>query len=216
MFDCQDMYFKGVENLKFVILIMILSLAFNVAGQTAQTAAGLAPRQTAGLAPRQAENSKPNIPAIGKEAPTFSLPDLQQKYVALRDFCGPKLNKPWINKTKQVVVLSFFATYCIPCLKEIPHLEKLESNFNGQPVKFLLVNVGEEEAKIKEFLSGNSVKLDILHDRYSKIAEKYDALSLPRLYVIDKEGIVRKEQKGFSDPEQFEVDLTRLLNDLLK
>jgi hypothetical protein len=97
-----------------------------------------------------------------------------------------------------------------------PHLEKIESNFDGQPVKFLLVNVGEEEAKIKEFLSGNSVKLDILLDRYSKIAEKYDALSLPRLYVIDKEGIVRKEQKGFSDPEQFEIELTRMLTDLLK
>jgi peroxiredoxin len=194
--------------LKFVILIMILSLVFTVTGQTFQTAEG--------LAPRQADISKPNGPAIGKEAPTFSLPDSQQKYVALRDFCGPKLNKPWINKTKQVVVLSFFATYCKPCLQEIPHLEKIENNFSGQAVKFLLVNVGEEEAKIKEFLSSNSVGLDILLDRYSKIAEKYDALSLPRLYVIDKEGIVRKEQKGFSDPEQFEVELTRLLNDLLK
>jgi thiol-disulfide isomerase/thioredoxin len=195
---------------------MILSLVFNITGQTVQTAAGLAARQTEGLAPGQTENSKPGGPAIGKEAPSFSLPDLQQKYIALHDFCGPKLNKPWINKTKQVVVLSFFATYCKPCLQEIPHLEKIETNFNGQPVKFLLVNVGEEEAKIKEFLSTNSIGLDILLDRYSKIAEKYDALSLPRLYVIDKEGIVRKEQKGFSDPVQFEVELTRLLNDLLK
>jgi thiol-disulfide isomerase/thioredoxin len=202
------MWKKELNILKSAILIMIIGLAVNVTGQTVQTAEG--------LAPRQAENAKPGGPVIGKEAPTFSLPDLQQKYIALRDFCGPKLNKPWINKTKQVVVLSFFATYCKPCLQEIPHLEKIGNSFNGQPVKFLLVNVGEEEAKIKEFLSTNSIGLDILLDRYSKIAEKYDALSLPRLYVIDKEGIVRKEQKGFSDPVQFEVELTRLLNDLLK
>ncbi len=186
--------------MKSVILIMILSLTFTIAGQTIQTV----------------ENSKTNGPGIGKEAPTFSLPDLKQQYVALRDFCGPKLNKPWINKTKQVVVLSFFATWCKPCLQEIPHLEKIENNFTGQSVKFLLVDVGEEEAKIKEFLNLNSIELNILLDRYSKIAEKYDALTLPRLYVIDKEGIVRKEQKGFSDPDRFEEELTRLLEELLK
>jgi thiol-disulfide isomerase/thioredoxin len=115
-----------------------------------------------------------------------------------------------------VVVLSFFATWCKPCLQEIPHLEKIEKGFSGQAVKFLLVNVGEEEVKIKEFLTLNSINLNILMDRYNKIAEKYDALTLPRLYVIDKEGIVRKEQKGFSNPEQFEQDMIQLLNELLK
>jgi len=185
------------------ILILILGLMLNAAGQTVQnTSAPL--------------NTRAKAPEIGKDAPTFSLPDLKQQYVALRDFCGPKLNKPWINKTKQVVVLSFFATFCIPCLQEIPHLEKIETKFNGQAVKFLLVNVGEDEAKIKEFLTTNAIGLEILQDRYSKTAEKYDALTLPRLFVIDKDGIVRKEQKGFADPDKFEGELTRLLEELLR
>jgi peroxiredoxin len=187
---------------------MVMGLVLGVLGQSVQPSEG--------LAVRQAENHKINGIEIGKEAPTFSLPDLKQQYVALRDFCGPKLNKPWINKTKHVVVLSFFATWCKPCLQEIPHLEKIEKGFSGQAVKFLLVNVGEEEVKIKEFLTLNSINLNILMDRYNKIAEKYDALTLPRLYVIDKEGIVRKEQKGFSNPEQFEQDMIQLLNELLK
>lgn len=183
--------------MKSVILILIFTISLNLYGQ-------------------QMKNSKNEVPQLGKEAPTFSLPDMKQQYLALHDLCGPKLNKPWINKTKYVVVLSFFATWCIPCMKEIPHLEKIKEKFTGQSVKFFLIDVGEEETKLQEFLEGNPVKLDILVDRYNKVAEKYDALTLPRLYVIDREGIIRKEQKGFTNPEQFETELTGLLTDLLK
>jgi len=48
---------------------------------------------------------------IGCEAPTFSLPSLDQDYVSLRDFCGDELRKPWINKTKHVVIISFFEPF---------------------------------------------------------------------------------------------------------
>jgi peroxiredoxin len=183
--------------LKPAILIIFFSLVLNVFGQNTNT------------------SNSDNI-AVGKAAPTFSLPDLSQQYVALHDFCGTKLNKPWINKTKQVVVLSFFATWCKPCLQEIPHLEKVKNNFTSQAVKFMLINVGEEEAKIKDFLTQNPVNLDILIDRYKKTAEKYDALTLPRLVVIDKNGIVKKEQKGFENTEQFEKELNQLISELLK
>ena len=64
----------------------------------------------------------------GACAPTFSLPKLDLKYVSLRDYCGDELRKPWINKIKHVVVLSFFATWCKPCIAEIPHLEKMEKD----------------------------------------------------------------------------------------
>jgi cytochrome c biogenesis protein CcmG, thiol:disulfide interchange protein DsbE len=183
--------------LKAVIVWIVINLTLNVFGQTSNT-------------------PKANLIELGKEAPTFSLPDLNQQYVALRDFCGVKLNKPWINKTKQVVVVSFFATWCKPCMQEIPHLEKIKNDFAAQGVKFLLIDVGEEEAKIKDFLAQNTINLDILVDRYKKIAEKYDALTLPRLMVIDKNGIIRKEQKGFANAEQFETDLRQLLGELLK
>ena len=47
---------------------------------------------------------------IGCEAPTFSLPSVEQGYISLRDFSGEKLRKPWKNKIKHIVILSFFAT----------------------------------------------------------------------------------------------------------
>ena len=136
-----------------------------------------------------------NTITSGQEAPTFSLPDVDQNYISLRDYCGEKLRKPWKNKTKHVVVISFFATWCKPCIAEIPHLEKIQEEFKDQPVKFLLVNVGEERDKVVTFQQKKEVNLKILLDRYQKTAGKYDALTLPRLVVIDKQGIIRKEQK---------------------
>ena len=73
---------------------------------------------------------------MGDQSPAFSLPDLQNNYIFLRDYNGEKLRKPWKNKTKYAVVISFFATWCGPCKKEIPYLEKLQTEFTDQKVKF--------------------------------------------------------------------------------
>jgi thiol-disulfide isomerase/thioredoxin len=153
---------------------------------------------------------------VGNEAPTFSLPTLQQEYIYLRDFCGEPLRKPWKNKTKHVIVISFFASWCEPCLREIPHLQELEKEFAGKEIKFFLINVGEEKEKVEELLKTNPIKLPILLDRYSKIAEKYDALTLPRLFVLDKMGIIQRQQKGFVSEEDFVIEMRAIINELLK
>jgi len=153
---------------------------------------------------------------IGCEGPTFSLPSLDQEYVSLRDFCGKKLRKPWINKTKHIVVISFFATWCEPCKKEIPHLEKLKEEFKDQPIKFFLIDVGEEREKILGFTGEQNIAIPILMDRYQKTSQRYDALTLPRLFVLDKEGLIQRKQKGFTNPEDFEIEMKELITFLLQ
>jgi thiol-disulfide isomerase/thioredoxin len=153
---------------------------------------------------------------IGCESPTFSLPSLDQEYISLRDFCGKELRKPWINKSKHVVVLSFFATWCEPCKEEIPHLTMLMDEFNDQPVKFFLIDVGEENEKVLNFVKSEKIEIPVLLDRYQKTAERYDALSLPRLFVLDKNGLIQRKQKGFTNPQDFEIEMTELITLLLE
>jgi len=153
---------------------------------------------------------------IDCEAPTFSLPSLDQEYVSLRDFCGQELRKPWINKIKHVVVLSFFATWCEPCKEEIPHLTLLMDEFKDQPVKFFLIDVGEEKEKVLNFINSAGVEIPVLLDRYQKTAERYDALTLPRLFVLDKNGLIQRKQKGFSNPQDFQIEMRELLTLLLE
>lgn len=152
---------------------------------------------------------------IGSEAPGFSLPDLNNEYVFLRDYCGEKLRKPYAKKEKQVVVISFFATWCVPCKKEIPHLMKLEERFKNKPVKFFLIDVGETKDKVEPFLTENNITLPVLIDQYQVTSKKYGATSLPRLTVIDKQGKVQKYKKGFEEAEPFEAEMEALLNELI-
>lgn len=152
---------------------------------------------------------------IGCESPTFSLPSLDQEYVSLRDFCGQELRKPWINKIKHVVVLSFFATWCEPCKKEIPHLTILRNEFRDKPVKFLIIDVGEEREKVLNFIRSSGIEIPVLLDRYTKTAERYDALNLPRLFVLDKNGLIQRKQRGFSRAEDFEIEMRELITLLL-
>jgi len=153
----------------------------------------------------------------GMEAPVFSLPNTDNEYVALRDICGKTLRKPWKNKTKYVVVISFFASWCKPCIAEIPHLQKVAEKFKDKNVKFYLINVGEPKETIDKFLENKEVSLTILMDRYNKISEKYDALKLPRLFVIDPDGFIQLQKRGFGDSgEKFEEEIETTLHQILE
>ena len=152
---------------------------------------------------------------VGDPSPVFSLPDLQNNYVFLRDYSGKELRKPWKNKTKYVVVMSFFATWCAPCKKEIPYLEKLKKEYAADKIKFFLIDVGEEREVLDSFLKKNSISLTVLHDRYQQTAEKFGATSLPRLIVIDKEGTISLIKKGFKNGDTFLKEMRTLLSELL-
>ena len=152
---------------------------------------------------------------VGDLAPTFSLPDLDNQYIFLRDICGQELRKPWINKTKHIVILSFFATWCGPCKQEIPYLEKLMMQYKDKLVKFYLIDVGEDPSTVKPFIEKSKIKIQVLIDRYMQTAKKYGAQSLPRLVVIDKNGAIIELKRGFRDGKRFMADLQKLLDPLL-
>lgn len=161
---------------------------------------------------------KPVIPPlqIGDAAPTFYLKDIQDKDVFLRNYCGQKLRQPWKNKEKYVVILSFWATWCGPCQKEIPVLQEVIDSFGNEKIKVFLVDVGEKKEVVASFVQKKNYKLPVLLDIYSMVsAKKYMVNSLPRLFVIDQDGIIRHVTKGFKGAEHLRSELTTILNELL-
>ncbi len=84
-----------------------------------------------------------NLNKVGEISPTFYLKTIDREDFYLRNYCG-KLRQPWKNKTQHIMVISFFATWCVPCMKEIPELEKIADKYKDKNVKVVLIDVQEK------------------------------------------------------------------------
>ncbi|MED3911647.1 redoxin domain-containing protein [Peribacillus simplex] len=119
---------------------------------------------------------------IGAKAPNFSLKTLGGKQVELSDYKGKK------------VMLNFWATWCPPCKKEMPDMEKYTQQA-GDDVVVLAVNI-DPENDVQSFVDDNGITFTIPLDSQSAknpVNERYKILSIPTTYFIDKEGIIRNK-----------------------
>ncbi|TKH04619.1 TlpA family protein disulfide reductase [Peribacillus simplex] len=119
---------------------------------------------------------------IGAKAPNFSLKTLDGKQVELSDYKGKK------------VMLNFWATWCPPCKKEMPDMEKYTQQA-GDDVVVLAVNI-DPENDVQAFVEDNGITFTIPLDSQSAknpVNERYKILSIPTTYFIDKEGIIRNK-----------------------
>jgi thiol-disulfide isomerase/thioredoxin len=96
-------------------------------------------------------------------------------------------------------VLNFWATWCEPCLAEMPSLEDLERKFAGRPFKVLAVNFAESEERVSAYLNNYGIKLNVLYDKDMGAARRWNARILPASFVIDAGGTVRYSVIGEAD-----------------
>ena len=120
-----------------------------------------------------------------------------------------------LTVTRNVVVLNFFSTKCIPCIREIPTLNKLSKKFEGQTVRLVYINVDSDinSLNIKRFIARKQIKIPMMLPNQKEAVKKYSAWSLPRIVVIDKNGIIRKVITGFQN--DLEIQLGNLIEDLI-
>lgn len=151
----------------------------------------------------------------GSTAPSFSLPTITGDRVSLSVYCGQTLSKPLTNRVRQTVVLSFWATYCKPCKKELPLLLAFGEKHKADNIKILLISIDKEgEAIVGRYLKENNVDANALLDPYMKTSQRYGVTSLPSLFVVDTLGIIRYVSHGFNDKENFNEKLEKILGEI--
>lgn len=131
-------------------------------------------------------------PRIGSEAPDFTVQDDQHK-VALDQFRG------------KIVVLNFWATWCPPCVEEMPSLVNLQRRLKDRGVTVLAVSVDVDESAYNRFLKDHGIDLLTVRDPDHKSSDLYGTFKFPETYVVDREGKMRRKFIGPVDWNQPEV-----------
>ena len=180
------------------------------------------------FAQKDKEAAKPEIVGlqIGDEAPKFALRTLDGKYELLTRWTGERLSRPASQPVRHVVLVSFFATWCQPCMKELPHLENLWQKYQDQEVRIFLVDITDatrsvpqyaDAPKPEPFLKERGLTMPLLLDTYGMAMERYvpDKM-LPRLFVLNKYRTIKLIKRGFHEGEDFEGELSALIDELLE
>lgn len=152
-----------------------------------------------------AEEEKPKErPKVGEDAPNFVLrtmnPDLSKsKRFVLRDFIGADK-----KVAKKSVVLSFAASYCEPCKKELAELATMKKTIDDAGVVLAVVVIDTDKAGIDKMkaLTVDKLKLEypVLSDRFGVLARRYKANELPMTVIIDPEtSKIRWVSAGFAE-----------------
>mgnify|MGYP001818585285 FL=1 len=129
-------------------------------------------------------------PPIGKgvPAPNFSLPDLEGKKVSLTDFKG------------KVVLLNIWATWCAPCVAEMPSMENLYQELKHEDFELLAISIDESGAEaVKPFLEKHKLGFPVLLDTTGKIKNLYRTTGVPESFIIDKDGMIVEKIIGPRD-----------------
>jgi peroxiredoxin len=124
----------------------------------------------------------------GMPAPNFTLPDLDGKMVSLADHRG------------QVVLLNIWATWCAPCVAEMPSMEKLHRELKDEKFVILAVSVDESGADaVRPFMKKHRLSFPALIDNAGTLKSLYRTTGVPESFIIDKGGNIIEKVIGPRD-----------------
>lgn len=150
-------------------------------------------------------NDKKNEEKIGlaksNTAPDFTLNDLEGNSHTLSEYRG------------KVVLVDFWATWCPPCVVEIPHFVKLYNKYNEKGFVILGASLDNNMKKLKDFVSAQGITYPILVNA-GNVGTTYAVQAIPTAYLIDKQGKIEKKFVGYRPG--YEKEIEKILLKLLE
>ena len=137
-----------------------------------------------------------SLPA--QNAIDFSLRDLEGNTIRLSDFLG-----------KHVILIDFWATWCVPCVKELPHFQRFHTEYRDKGLKIFAISVDgpQSASKVKPFMSRYKYDFSVLLDTESKVIALYNPrVILPYSLLIDKQGRIRYVHQGYSPGDEITME----------
>ncbi|MBF5040845.1 TlpA family protein disulfide reductase [Aggregicoccus sp. 17bor-14] len=168
----------------------------------AQAWVGMAAALLLGAAHARAQEP---LPAEGRPAPAFRLPVYNADaagagVVGLERYVGPEAQ----DKDTRLVLLSFMASFCQPCKKELPYLQSLHARYREQGLRVVMVSIDSEPSGQKlmdELLREHHVTFPVLKDRFNLVARRWlgQQSPLPSLFLVRPDGTVLRVHRGYDE-----------------
>lgn len=136
-----------------------------------------------------------------ERAPSITITTLDGEDVTLEDYRGKK------------ILLNFWATWCPPCRKEMPDMQRLYEENHDDDFIVLAVNMTNTEKKrsdVARFVEQYQLSFPILMDENGKVAQQYEILSYPTSFFIDSDGVIRGKIVGEMSKEMMYKEIILL------
>ncbi len=132
----------------------------------------------------------------GKKAPDFSIENLDGDLVTLSE-----------NTGSGPVLLSFWATWCKPCIEELPHLEKIYSDLKEKGLKVFAISVDGEKtaAKVEPFAKTKGMNIPVLLDPNGDVARAFYAKDVPHTVLLNGAGEIVYTHSGYKLGDEIEL-----------
>ena len=128
-----------------------------------------------------------HVVAVGDSAPNFRVKTENGAIMTPKDFGG------------KVLILNFWASWCAPCVQEIPSLNQIQKMFASQGLVVLGVNVDSKEELYRNMLQRFQVTFQTVRDPQENINYRYGTYKVPESYIIDRNGKVLQKYAGLPD-----------------
>ncbi len=132
----------------------------------------------------------------------FTLPDLQGNSRTLSNYSG------------KVVLINFWASWCTPCLREMPDLMQLKKQYAQWPFEVITINVGESPAHARQFADSLKFDLPVLLDQQRSVFKRWGGKVMPMSFLFDEHGKVH--YRAIGDPGWFDLPTQNIIEDLLQ
>jgi peroxiredoxin len=106
----------------------------------------------------------------------------------------------------KVLLLNFWATWCPPCVAEMPSLNRLYGHLKSRGLEVIAISIDRSADDVKEFLGKKGFNFTILMDQGSSVAKRYRVFSTPTTFLIDKNGNIVERFFGDYDWQDKEIE----------
>jgi cytochrome c biogenesis protein CcmG/thiol:disulfide interchange protein DsbE len=128
-----------------------------------------------------------HAPSLGEQVPGFNLKKDTGEPVTISDFRG------------KILVLNFWASWCAPCLDELPSLNRLSERYADKGVQVVGISVDEDPDAYRNFLTKNRISFLTLRNHTRSVSEQYGTYKLPETYIISRDGRLLNKIIGGTD-----------------